>query len=204
KYGITLDQTTATSYLNSSTTEIYDADGTLDSYDNNIIGIGQDNGSELNQKISKSVNSGSILILANDQDFTSANQDVGRTSLGDGNFALTGHNGAGISFSSTYNGNANNRMDRIWAFDTTGAPGSVYVAIPNTVSFSGVPSVVISADTTFDSSDTIVTLTDDGTYYWAVLTPGDGAFMSFVDVGRNTPPTHSNPILTSELGTDTT
>ena len=47
-----------------------------------------------------------------------------------------------------------------------------YVAIPNSTSFpAGGNAVVISSDTTFDSSDTVVNLTDDGTLYWAQINP---------------------------------
>ena len=80
KYGVSLDQTEGQSYVNSEGTEIYDADGTFDDFDHDIIGIGQDDGSSLDQRISKSINTGSILILLHDKDFTSANNDAVRTS----------------------------------------------------------------------------------------------------------------------------
>ena len=39
--------------------------------------------------------------------------------------------------------------------------------------------MVISNDLTFDSSDDVVNLTDDGTYYWASINPNDEAYLAF-------------------------
>ncbi|EAY27196.1 T9SS type B sorting domain-containing protein [Microscilla marina] len=63
KYGITLDQTTATDYLASDgTTKMWD--GTVSvAYKNNIAGIGRDDASALNQTQSKSINSGSVVAM---------------------------------------------------------------------------------------------------------------------------------------------
>ena len=81
KYGITLDQTTETDYLASDgTTKMWDATGTTTSgYNNNIFGIGRDDNSGLNQKVSKSVNTNAVLNIALDADFTTTNNDAART-----------------------------------------------------------------------------------------------------------------------------
>ena len=74
-----LDQTTPSAYLASNgTTKMWDE--TVDAaYTNNIFGIGRDDGSELDQRVSKSVNSDAIITVALDNDFTSTNSSGSRT-----------------------------------------------------------------------------------------------------------------------------
>ena len=181
KYGITLNQTTATSYIGSAGQEIYDADGLFNSYDNNIIGIAQDLVYELDQRVSASVNAGSVLTLATTQDFVNDNQNGSRVSLGDGNFLLTGHDGGSTGFTETFNGNANQRMQRVWRIDETGTVGNVFVAIPSSLLTD--PNqrirVVLSNTATFDTAS-VTTLTDDGTHLSAQIDPADAQFMSFI------------------------
>ena len=62
-------------------------------FNNDIAGIGQDDASGLDQKISKSVNTGALITIATTNNFTDANTSTGRTSLGDGNFLTWSHNG---------------------------------------------------------------------------------------------------------------
>ena len=208
KYGITLDQTTAQSYVNSSGTEIYDADGVFNAFDNNIIGIGQDNANSLDQRISKSINAGSVLILSNDADFASSNIDESRTPLGNGNFLVTGHNGGSVAFAETFANTLSMRMSRVWAFDETGTVDNVHVAIRT--SDVAVPEgkdlhVIISADQTFDDSDTVIPMTNDGKYWSAEINPDDGYFMNFAYIQG--PGGVSSGIvawLKSEEGTNTT
>ena len=182
KYGITLNQTSATNYLSSAGSVVWDGTANA-SYKTDIFGIGRDDASGLNQKVSRSVNSGNSPVLATNADFTSSNSDAGRTtSLDDGNFMLMGHNnGTENSFTSSFDGGTNNRSDRVWKVDETGTVGNVYFAIPKTAIMfpSGIPVLVISNDLTFDSSDNVVNLTDDGTYYWASINPNDEAYLAF-------------------------
>ncbi|MDM8159582.1 C-type lectin domain-containing protein, partial [Labilibaculum sp. K2S] len=182
KYGTTLDQTTATNYLASDGTAIWDATANS-GYTSDIFGIGRDDASGLNQKVSRSVNSGNSPVLATNADFTSSNSDAGRTtSLDDGNFMLMGHNnGTENSFTSSFDGGTNNRSDRVWKVDETGTVDNVYFAIPKTaITFpSGIPVLVVSNDLTFNSTDNVINLTDDGTYYWALINPDDGAYLAF-------------------------
>ncbi|WP_461631437.1 MBG domain-containing protein [Labilibaculum euxinus] len=181
KYGVTLDQTDATDYLASDGTAIWKAANNT-GYTTDIFGIGQDNASGLNQKVSRSVNNTNGPILATIQNFTASNTDVSRTELGNGNFMLMGHNnGAENSFTSSFDGGTNNRSDRVWKVDETGTVGNVYFAIPKTAIMfpSGIPVLVASNDLTFNSSDDIVNLADDGTYYWASINPDNGAYLAF-------------------------
>ncbi|WP_461637022.1 MBG domain-containing protein [Labilibaculum euxinus] len=182
KYGITLNQTSATNYLSSAGSVVWDGTANA-SYKTDIFGIGRDDASGLNQKVSRSVNSGNSPVLATNADFTSSNSDAGRTtSLDDGNFMLMGHNnGTENSFTSSFNGGTNNRSDRVYKVEETGTVGEVYFAIPKTaITFpSGIPVLVASNDLTFNSSDDIVNLADDGTYYWASINPDNGAYLAF-------------------------
>ena len=132
KYGVTLDQTDATDYLASDGTAIWKAANNT-GYTTDIFGIGQDNASGLNQKVSRSVNNANGPILATIQNFTASNTDGSRTELGNGNFMLMGHNnGTENSFTSSFNSGTNNRSDRVWKVDETGTVGEVYFAIPKT------------------------------------------------------------------------
>ena len=78
KYGITLDQTSATDYLAGDASIIWNAAANT-GYNNSIFGIGKDNRSTLDQRVSKSVNSDAITTIALDNDFTIANNDAART-----------------------------------------------------------------------------------------------------------------------------
>jgi len=73
KYGITLDQSTAADYVASNgTTEIWDKDATnASTYNNDILGIGRDDGSGLAQLKSTSFGADALIILVNGADFTS-------------------------------------------------------------------------------------------------------------------------------------
>jgi hypothetical protein len=180
KYGITLDQTVATNYTASDNTVIWNATNNA-SYNTAIFGIGEDTNSALDQKVARSANDANGPILATTQHFTEVNEDAARTtSLGNGNFMLMGHDNAANSFTGSYNGGTDNRLARIWKVSETGTVGAIYFAIPKASYMfpSGTPSIVISNDTTFDNTDTLVTLNDDGTFYWAQINPTNNQFIT--------------------------
>tara|TARA_R110002074_G_scaffold388803_1_gene571733 strand:- start:637 stop:4164 length:3528 start_codon:yes stop_codon:yes gene_type:complete len=183
KYGLSLNQTVATNYLNSSGTVIWDA--TINaSYKTDIFGIGEDTNSALNQKVARSVNDANGPILATTQNFMEANNDALRTtSLGDGNFIIMGHDNAANTFSASYNGGSNNRLSRVWKVDETGTVGNMYFAVPYasfTFPSGGAPAIVISNNTTFDNTDTLVPLTYSRTegVYFAQINPADGDYIT--------------------------
>ncbi|MFN4363328.1 beta strand repeat-containing protein [Chryseobacterium hispalense] len=124
KYGMTLDQTTPQNYLASNSGIIWDA-STNTAYNNNIFGILRDDASGLHQKISKSVNSGSVLTISTDTDFTSANSthaaigtDLQSLVIGEttGAYTFTGTavTASGITFGTT------EAMARRWKVQDTG------------------------------------------------------------------------------------
>ncbi|ASV31702.1 LamG-like jellyroll fold domain-containing protein [Maribacter cobaltidurans] len=183
KYGISLDQTSPLHYLASDGTIIWDASNNS-GYKTDIFGIGRDDASALNQKISRSANNDNSPILATTTDFMSSNLDGSRTGLSDGNFMVMGHNnGAENSFTSSFNGGTNNRSDRVWKVDETGTVGDVYFAVPYeaaTFPSGGTPAVVISNNESFDDQDQVVLLTYDRSKggYYAKINPADGDYLA--------------------------
>ncbi len=171
-------------YISSDSTVIWDAT-TYNAYHNNIAGIGTDSTSMLLQRISHSVDSSAILILSTDSGFTAPNLGAGRNSLANGNFVVTGNNGADITFTLAFDGYNNTRMARSWVFDITGTADSVYLAIPNTIAFpnGSVPAIVLSGgDDNFGTDDEIVPLNDDGLFYWAKVKPADALYYTFFGI----------------------
>jgi hypothetical protein len=103
KYGITLDQNSAQNYVSSNPNVLMWDAAQAASYNQDIFGIGRDDDSELHHKISKSVNSCTILTASTSADFTNPNQEASRINIGTlGNddlvFATFANNGDDISF----------------------------------------------------------------------------------------------------------
>ncbi len=88
KYGITLDASIV-DYVDAAGSSVYN----LATYPNDVFGIANDAAQGLDQQISKSVNTGSVLTLSSTNDFATAN-DGSRTVLTDGQFLLIGNDGA--------------------------------------------------------------------------------------------------------------
>ena len=120
KYWVTLDQTVVSDYINSSGSVLWNS--TLNAeYTNNIAWIGQNNLSDLDQKISHSINPGSILTLSTSNDFISLNTDVSRISLVDGKFLVVWSN-TGSVLTQTWeldNSLYTSRVTREWKVQNT-------------------------------------------------------------------------------------
>jgi hypothetical protein len=121
KYGFTLDQTTPQNYLASDASVVWNA--TMNTgYNNNIAGIARDDVSGLNQKVSRSVNTGSVLTIATNGDFTSANSTVSRTNITNNLSALVvGDDNASATARVTTNvaSGFNTRVTRLWKVQNT-------------------------------------------------------------------------------------
>ncbi len=124
KYGLTMDQTTATNYLASNSTVIWDATAQA-AYKFDIAGIGRDATSVLDQPKSTSSNTPSDLI-------TIANSSISApVSLADLQFLTWGNNGIVAAADPNaaafnHNGPVTNikaSLRRIWSSKLTGAPG---------------------------------------------------------------------------------
>jgi len=181
KYGITLDQTIAQDYLNSEGISIYDADDVLDDFDQNISGIGRDDISGLNQKQSQSIHSGSLITIGNGSIETDniANPNDFSEDL---SYMLWGNNAGMTTFETpiTVLCGMLNRMQRIWAIQETGTIGNVTIRIPQSSFTANIPVLLISDDLTFDDTDTLMTLTDDGNgNYETIIDFVNGSYFTF-------------------------
>ncbi len=131
KYGITL--TSTVDYVRSDGTVIYPSTNASHSgYVNDIAGIGQDNGSELNQEDSRSQNANSVVRVYNPDD------------LDDGNFLVWGSNGGSLTTPNTTDvgGIIDRRLSRVWRVAETGEAGDVTIAFD----LSAVPGAKVQAD----------------------------------------------------------
>ena len=153
KYGLTLDQSSATDYVDSDGDTIWDA-STNSSYDNDIAGIGQDDGSGLDQASSTAESDDAIVTIGS------------ASSQGDGDWLIWGNNDAATSSDTTdIPAGTNLRLDREWYLQETGDIGTVSVRfnLDNT----GLPR-------SGDPADYVILRDTDGTFNNAtVLATGD-------------------------------
>lgn len=182
KYGITLDQTSSQNYLSSASSIIWDASANS-GYNNNIAGIGRDDGSALNQKQSQSVNSGLQPVIGNVNIAASniANTNNFATDL---SFMLWGSDAGSAQFATPFVfGNLNNRVTRIWKIQETGSVGTVKVALPASKVLVSNPTLLLSSDNVFDGTDTrqaLILETLGGVqYYTATVDFTSGQYFSF-------------------------
>jgi hypothetical protein len=120
KYGLTLDQSTAQAYFNSAGTNIYASQGggAHDSYDNNITGIGRDDGSALDQRKSVSISGNGKVVM-----------DKGGAFTNDMDFVLWGNDGGSLAVSATgAHPSYSYISQRNWKVDLSGTPGTVSVS----------------------------------------------------------------------------
>lgn len=122
KYGIPLSQETPTSYLNSLGEIIYDIDSNS-KFSNNIIGIGKDSLSTLNQKQSTNSLRSGFPILGFGQ-FNESNID-NTSSIQNDQFILCGDNGSRSRFNKKTSGLLLN-LEREWMVATTGQNINTY------------------------------------------------------------------------------
>ncbi|GAB5525033.1 MAG: hypothetical protein Roseis2KO_29050 [Roseivirga sp.] len=129
KYGITLDQSSATNYTRSDATTIWDAT-TNATYNNDIAGIGRDDDACLNQKQSQSENSGSIVKMGLGT-IAATNADNINTFDDDGDFLVWGSDGdlADQANANTVDVPAivTERIERIWRVQDTGNVGTTSI-----------------------------------------------------------------------------
>ena len=95
KYGISMDQTTASNDYVSSAGLGYWVKAANTGYLNNIFGIGKDVNGGLEQQISKSVAAGDIVTLSSDSNFAAANGTHAAVSA-DKSFFVLSNNGGGV------------------------------------------------------------------------------------------------------------
>src|SRR5690606_9118145 len=131
KYGITLGRVETDHYLSSTEETIWDGAWNT-AYNNNIFGMGRDDISEFEQKVSKSANPGTILTISKNNDFVSSNletrvsfaNDLSYFILGDNGIATTGLNG--MSLPASAGGEVINVITRKWLSQRTLVADDVY------------------------------------------------------------------------------
>ncbi|HVM86953.1 MAG TPA: hypothetical protein VMT76_02115, partial [Puia sp.] len=157
KYGITLGNTSTTvSYLASDGSTIWTGNST---YQNDIIGLGKDNGSGLEQQITTSQDvNGDIITLSTDNNFTGANGS--HTSVAsDKFFFIAGNNGGSTSVYTSKTGLSNSLnaiLGRVWKVQQTGTVQNVYIKTSNSLA----TYLIYSTDATFSTGVSYVALTN--------------------------------------------
>lgn len=128
KYGVTLGRVNTDHYL--ATDEAIVWNGTAStSYNNNIFGVTRDDIEAFEQKVSKSVNAGTVLTVATISDFASPNQLTARTGfVNDKTYFLMGDNNVTATplVNATIAGNVMKRIQRTWLSQRSNTPGALY------------------------------------------------------------------------------
>ncbi len=168
KYGVTLSSGNIDYLASDGTDKIWDTSGS-GVFKNNIFGIGRDDASGLDQRISKSVNDDAIVTVATTGNFILANTDVSRTSLTDMNFLTIANNGDNDRYDNFVGVATNAKMNRVWKVQETGTIGAIFINTDDATA----THILISNDATFDNTDTEIALADgtalvdftDGQYF---------------------------------------
>ncbi len=185
KYGITLDQTSATDYLAADGATVWNAT-TNAAYNDDIAGLARDDASELDQRQSGSINTGAIVELANG---THASPTA---YTADDSWLIWGHDGGASTFGTDNINNSNattsNRMTRVWRAQETGTVGTVQIRFSNSLATGTVSIVAHTSDATFpaDGNRRVVEMTDDGTHYLGEIDLADGEYFSFANANYAT------------------
>ena len=155
KYGVTLNQSTATNYLHSGGAVIWNAT-TNRTYRNNITGIGRDDASALVQKQSRSVQDDSLVTMGLG---TIAVDNISNPNgfAADRTFLVWGNDDRSTTFATPVTSPPGltdaTRMARIWRVQETGSVATVKVAVPASTGPPGPLYLVVSDNDTFSGSD---------------------------------------------------
>lgn len=172
KYGLTLNQTSATDYLATDASVIWNAT-TNAAFKNSITGIGRDDLEGLEQKQSVNSDNSRLRIAIAHGAFSETNTENTHSFTADKSYLIWGDDNGAVSFKTTITGKqgVNFRMTRIWKVQETGTVGDVEIAVP----FDALPNpresyLVVSNDNVFDNTDTYIPLYDitiNGLKHWA-------------------------------------
>ncbi len=182
KYGITLSSAIYGQYTNSAGVAVYLYSANT-GYTNNIFGLIKDDGSALNQKISRSTNDASMLVIGtNNMSLPLSNLDATRTSLNNGQSFIVGDNNAASSAYTTFAASCNNPtsviLTRKWKVENVGNVGNLYFTVNLAPSgINGDPTMVIY-NTAGVAREIEGSLNADGTATFAA-TVADGETFTF-------------------------
>ncbi len=174
KYGITIDQTTATNYLDGSGSTIWGGAANA-AHNNNIAGIGRDDISGLAQLQSQSINSGNQVILGLNTIVASNAANTGSFTT-DKQFLIWGDNGTAGTTAFTF-GVYNTRLSRVWKAQNTGSINQdVQVLMPVALANAPLlPGLLYSTSPTFASGNQIFaktgTVTINSVSYYSFTLP---------------------------------
>jgi hypothetical protein len=215
KYGKTLEQSTPMDYL-ASDASIFWNGTTNSSYKNNIAGIARDDASALNQKQSKSVNTGLQVAIGHGNTIATDNISNTNNFTADKTAFVWGDNGASVS-AWTSVGAPTNRviLPRVWKVQKTGTTSLMKFQIPDNSVINGLPAeataiyLLIDADGDFSSGASSAMMSLVGSnwecganfssgYYFTFATEQNanaGTFAtisSCIDIKSTIAPTHNN------------
>ncbi len=173
KYGITMDQSTPQDYLNSIGESVYPVaseSASYAGYDHDMAGIGRDDGTQLSQLRSKSINSDAILTGSSTSGFDTDRQ-----------YMVWGNNDGGTVFNTTEtSAGITNRIQREWRIAVTNAPTPVNLTFD-----------LSSTTNTPSTTDNLALVIDDdgdfsnGYLRVSVANSWDGATATFQNVTIN-------------------
>lgn len=179
EYGFTLEQTgsNATNYTSSNNAIIWNTSANT-GYNNNIVDIGRDDGSNLNQKQSRSVNAVGLvtLYLNNINTFPTTNNANSHTFAANNSFVLIGDNNGSTQLNVCANSGKSVRMGRVWKTQGTGAPFESTINILKSAVSTEVKYLIIADDANFNINVTYISLSDNGTQLYAAATIHDKFF----------------------------
>ncbi|MCB0184290.1 MAG: hypothetical protein KDE31_08500, partial [Caldilineaceae bacterium] len=193
KYGVTLGH----NYVASDGTTLFWTLG--GGYDNDIAGIGRDDGSMLEQKQSKSINSDALLTIGAGNQIAATNQ-ANSAALTDLQFLAWGNNDGNAAWIAVGAPSTYNLLERQWQVQETGTVGAVKIQLDVADADFDVPALsagsvyylVYDSNNNDDLSDeTPVALTNSSGDLWETSTPvdfADGMEFTFA-TEVTTPPT---------------
>ncbi|MGE8431231.1 hypothetical protein [Chryseobacterium joostei] len=190
KYGITLGRVNTDHYLDTDGNMVWNgAANTI--YNNNIFGVSRDDIEAFEQKVSKSVNPGTILTLATTNDFVNPNQDAARNGFASNKtYFLLGDNANTTTtpVNVTIGAKTFNRIPRIWMAQEKKADAGALFFEADLTSYnsgtfnttSGMMVMLIADDAAFTTNVTIVNPTSNAASKWVYnQNITDGRYITF-------------------------
>ena len=193
KYGITLGQVNTDHYLDTNGNTVWNG-ATNTTFNNNIFGMSRDDIEAFEQKVSKSVNAGTILTVATINDFVNPNQSAARTGFAsDKTYFLLGDNANATTtpIDVTVGTNTYKRIPRAWLVQEKNADaGTVFfeadLTVYNSGTFntgSGMMAMLIADDAAFTTNVTTVNATlNTGTKWVYQQNIADGKYITFAKI----------------------
>ncbi|MCC6287031.1 MAG: T9SS type A sorting domain-containing protein [Chitinophagaceae bacterium] len=126
RYGKTLNSSVV-NYINTAGNNIYD----YSTHWNRITGIGRDDCEAMEQKQSKSVETGALVTISNGNSIAADNTANNNSFTDDKSYAVFGDNNKPITWTGVDNLKGSLvRLNRIWRMKETGTVGTVYIEVP--------------------------------------------------------------------------